>query len=271
MGRYRTPGGERLRGLRNYYGQTQLNVELAANLGIGYLQRLETGKVQQPEQDTLERILTALDAQYSERREILEMFGYTVSTPIPSQTAIQWAVAACQEELESAVFPAYLLDCAHRLLTWNALVPKLFELPNICSQAQTEPISMLKVVFDPTYKFSTSIRNHDAFFQAQIRALRYEKQRFHQEAWYNDLIEDMRQIATFEAYWNKPITTATLFPARPLTLLQLAIGDGHILQFRLISEPFVQDRRFRIIYYLPADAQTIESCLGWTSHSQEGI
>jgi transcriptional regulator with XRE-family HTH domain len=48
-----TPGGKRLRALRNDYGKTQLAVELDANLGTGYLQRLETGKVQQPERDTL--------------------------------------------------------------------------------------------------------------------------------------------------------------------------------------------------------------------------
>jgi len=253
-----TPGGKRLRALRNDYGKTQLAVELDANLGTGYLQRLETGKVQQPERDTLERILAALAAQYSERREVLEMFGYLVSTPVPSQAAIKWAVAACQAELDSALFPAYLLDCAHRLLTWNAFVPRLFDLPHMRQQAKTAYISMLKVVFDPAYHFSPQILNREAFFLAQIRALRYERQRFQDEAWYSDLIRDMRQCSEFETYWTKPPATPALFAARPLTLLELAAKDAGILQFRLLSEAFVQDRRFRIIYYLPADARTIQ-------------
>ena len=253
-----TPGGKRLRALRNDYGKTQLAVELDANLGTGYLQRLETGKVQQPERETLERILAALGAQYSERREVLEMFGYLVSTPIPSPAAIEWAVAACQAELDSALFPAYLLDCAHRLLTWNAFVPRLFDLQHMRHQAKTAYISMLKVVFDPAYQFSPQIINREAFFLAQIRALRYERQRFQDEAWYSDLIRDMRQCPEFETCWTNPSTTPALFAARPLTLLKLAAKDADILQFRLLSEAFVQDRRFRIIYYLPADTRTIQ-------------
>ena len=263
MSKSATPGGKRLRALRNYYGKTQLDIELDAHLGVGYLQRVETGRVQQPEQDTLERILTAMGAKYSERHEVLAMFGYLIDAPIPSSAAITWAVASCQTELDRAVFPAYLLDCAHRLLTWNASVPKLFDLHYIHNQVETDHISMLKVVFDPMYKFAPKILNQAAFFLAQIRALRYEKQRFHDEIWYDDLINDMRQCPAFEAYWAKSTVTATLFAARPLTLLELATEGAEILRFRLISETFVQDRRFRIIYYLPADARTIQHCLQW--------
>ncbi len=43
-----TPGGNRLRALREYRGRTQLDVELDASLGIGYLQRVESGKVRHP-------------------------------------------------------------------------------------------------------------------------------------------------------------------------------------------------------------------------------
>ena len=57
-----TPGENRLRMLRDTYGRTQLDIELDANLGIGYLQRVELGKVRYPERNTLERILTALNA-----------------------------------------------------------------------------------------------------------------------------------------------------------------------------------------------------------------
>ena len=55
-----TVGGNRLRALREYVGRTQLEVELEANLGLGYLQRVESGKVQRPERETIERILFSL-------------------------------------------------------------------------------------------------------------------------------------------------------------------------------------------------------------------
>jgi transcriptional regulator with XRE-family HTH domain len=259
MGESRTPGGKRLRALREFHGKTQLDVELGASLGIGYLQRLESGRVGQPEHDTLERILLALDARYTERREVLEMFGYVVDAPIPTDGEIEWAISACQAELESAVFPAYLLDCSHRLLHWNRLIPKLFE----AAQADgLRRLSMLRMVFDPAYVLTPRIVNTDAFFPAQIRALRYEMQRFHDEAWYGDLIEDMLGCLEFEKHWHQEHQETVHIPARPLTPLVLASHEGP-LGFRLISEPFVQDHRFRVIFYLPADANTTRQCMRW--------
>src|ERR1041384_7807865 len=121
-----TPGGKRLRALREAADKTQLDVELDANLGTGYLQRVESGKVQRPERETLERILAALGARYTQRRDILELFGYIVDAPLPHEDEIKWAVDLCQQKLDLAVFPAYLLDCAHRLLVWNAMFPRLY-------------------------------------------------------------------------------------------------------------------------------------------------
>ena len=67
-------GGKRLKSLREAYGKTQLVVELDASLGTGYLQRIESGRVQQPERETLERILDALCVRYSERCEVMNLF-----------------------------------------------------------------------------------------------------------------------------------------------------------------------------------------------------
>jgi transcriptional regulator with XRE-family HTH domain len=257
-------GGKRLRALREYRGKTQLEVELDASLGIGYLQRLESGRVKLPERDTLDRILLALNAHYTERREVLELFGYIVDAPIPGEEEVQWAVAACQAELNSAAFPAYLLDCAHRLLCWNTFVPRLLDTPFITgSRIEGHHVSMLKMVFDPFYEMTSKISNSDVFFPAQIRALRYEMQRFQDEAWYGSLIEDMLQCSAFERHWIKEGSEQIHIPARPLTPLEIWLEDRGPLRFRLISEPFVQDHRFRVIYYLPADHNTIKQCLDW--------
>jgi transcriptional regulator with XRE-family HTH domain len=259
-----TPGGKRLRALRESRHKTQLAVELDASLGIGYLQRLELGRVQQPEHDTLGRILSALNAPYTERREILQLFGYVVDAPIPIEEEIDWAISVCQAELDRAVFPAYLLDCSHRLLYWNRLVPKLFDIPSPSSPSdELCRLSMLKVVFDPEFYLTPRIKNTEAFFPAQIRALRYERQRFHDELWYETLIEEMLHCPGFERHWEQERREAVHIPARPLTPLELQVKD-QTLCFRLISEPFVQDHRFRVIFYLPADTNSTQQCLNWS-------
>jgi transcriptional regulator with XRE-family HTH domain len=267
MKRPGAPGGNRLKALREFYGRTQLDIELDASLGIGYLQRVESGKVQQPERETLERILAAMGARYTERRDVLELFGYIVDAPIPNDADIKWAVSVCQSEIDSAVFPVYLLDCAHRLLTWNSLVPQIFKGYPL-KAGEIPYISMPRLIFDPAYHITPTIMNPEVFFLAQIRALRYEMQWFHDEAWYGEFIEDMLHCGEFKRYWEKWGTAQTHIPARPLTPLKLNLKEEGLLQFRLISEPFAQDRRFRVIYYLPADADTMQQCLAWF-HSED--
>jgi transcriptional regulator with XRE-family HTH domain len=262
-----SPGGNRLKALREYVGRTQLDVELDANLGMGYLQRVESGKVRHPERDTLERILAALGARYTERRDILELFGYVVDAPLPDDTEIGWAIDACRNDLDSAIFPAYLLDCSHRLLAWNALVPKLFGFTNAADTiyrvpTATKHFSMLRVIFDEAYGITPLIANPDVFFPAQIRALRYERSPFQNEAWSAAVLDDLLTCATFAHYWtqaeSEPIHPVA---ARPLAPFEINLPDAGLLQFRLVSEPFASDRRFRVLYYLPADPATMGWCL----------
>lgn len=265
-----TPGGHRLRALRHARGRTQLDVEFEASLGLGYLQRLESGKVQHPERETLDRILTALGARYTERRDVLEVFGYVVDAPVPNADDITWAVNACHADLDSAVFPAYLLDCSHRLLRWNRILPNLFtEVPLQQSLAGNYYLSMIRILFDPVLGFANHVGNPDDFFPAQLRALRFEKLLFPDEPWYDRLIEDMQQCALFAHYWTQAESQLTSqVAARPLKLLEFQSDEGEIWQFRVMSEPFAQDRRFRVIYLLPAEPRTMEQCLSWSHHSK---
>jgi transcriptional regulator with XRE-family HTH domain len=257
-----TPGGHRMRTLRERVGKTQLDVELDAMLGSGYLQRVESGKVAQPERDTLERILTALSARYTDRREVLEMFGYWVDAPRPTDADIRWAIGVCQAELNSAMFPAYLLDCAHRLLVWNNMFPKLFRIKSPLHN--DERVSMMRVLFDPAYGVTPMIANPDIFFPASIRALRSEIQLFSGEAWYEALITDMRTVSTFEKYWQQANGISGYHIAgRPLTPLTVKLPEVGLVNFRIMAEPFIQDRRFRIIYCLPADIPTMQVTVAW--------
>ena len=182
-----TPGGAKLRALREGARRTQLWVEIEAGLGTGYLQRLESGRVVQPEHATLERILTALEARYSERREVLELFGYMVVTPLPSEEEIAWACAVCQRELHEVPFPAYVLDCTHRLLLWNHSVSRLFgKAPDDPTLGGLARQSLLAAWFDTGSPLAPLVAEPDTFLPAIIRALRYEMQQFRTETWHTE-------------------------------------------------------------------------------------
>ncbi len=257
-----TPGGARLRALREQAGRTQLWVELEAELGTGYLQRVESGRVAQPERATVDGVLAALGARYGERREVLELFGYTVPTPLPTEDDVTWAIEVSHRELHDVAFPAYALDCAHRLIAWNRFVPPLFGInsrdPTLGGLARR---SLLAPWFDPASPLTRALAEPDAFLPALVRALRYEMQQFGGEPWYSELLARLRELPRFRHAWSRveeepPPASA----ARALVPVRLVVPGAGRLQFRLSSERFTQDARFRMIYYFPADPATMRWC-----------
>jgi transcriptional regulator with XRE-family HTH domain len=262
----RTPGGARLRALREVAGRVQLWVEIEAELGTGYLQRLESGRVVQPERATLERILRALDARYSERREVLESFGYTVATPPPNDEEVAWAIDLSRQEIEEVPFPAYVLDCAHRIIGWNRSTPHLF---GADSADQTlgglARHSLLMAWFDPASPIASLVAEPEAFLPALVRAMRYEMEQFRTEDWAAALIARLHELPRFREAWAAaPEEPKVATAGRSLMLVKLAHPKAGPLQFRLSSERFVRDARFRIVYLFPADPATLRACASWS-------
>lgn len=250
-----TVGGKMLRALREAHSKTQLDIELNANLGIGYLQRLELGKVKQPERETLLRIVDVIGAAFVEKRRVLHSFGYVMPITIPDESEILWASQSFFAQSYQAI-PAYLLDYAHRLLAWNVLVLKFFG--HLSANSKYE--SMPQMMIDPASAIYPSILNRDEFFPTQMQILCYERTRCGETKTFVNLLNAMRCYETFEKYWTTSLTNYAHI--RPIAHLKLDTAYG-VLEFRLMSQPFVDDPRFRVIYFMPANAGTMHLCDEW--------
>jgi hypothetical protein len=251
--------------LREQSGHTQLWVEAEAELGTGYLQRLESGRVLQPELPTLDRILGALAISYRERKELLELFGYTVPVLLPEPAEIDQARAISRRELTEVPFPAYVLDCAVRLIAWNEFFPRLFglksgePLPSVLTRD-----TFLAAWFDPGSPLAPLIANPDEVRHALITALRYEIRQTGPAPWQSEFLERMRRLPAFREIWETLEQTAPpVSAARALVPLRFNVTGAGRLEFRLSAEPFLRDSRFRIIYYFPADPATMQQCADW--------
>jgi transcriptional regulator with XRE-family HTH domain len=251
-------GGSRLRELRLASGRSQLWVEAEADLGTGYLQRLESGRVAQPERVTVERVLDALGAPYSQRREVLGLFGYTSAARLPSEADLAWARATARRELQAFPFPAYVLDCAHRLVDWNTGVPRVFGMTEAGLRARLAGRSLLAAWFDPLSRLRSLLVEPGVFLPALIRALRYEMQTFQDAPWYADVLDALFELPTFRQFWQVvERETPPAGAARALVPLRLRVAGAGLLQFRLSAETFTRDARFRLVYYFPADPPTM--------------
>jgi transcriptional regulator with XRE-family HTH domain len=263
-------GGRLLRQLREQAGQTQLWVELEAELGMGYLQRVESGKVKHPLRQTLERILGALHACYTERQQILELYGYTVSIPKPDESEIRWAMQVSQAELDAVLFPAYVLDCTHQLIAWNHQAQWLLtNSPESGKMLVLNRISLIRIWFDTRYGIQPRVRNPDEFFAAMIRALHHETQLYAAETWYQALMTQLfTDLPLVRTYWDN-LLRHPLYPSAGRSVVPLHLQDtrGVTLQFRLSAERFTRDTRFRIIYFFPADIPTMQQCTRWAAQN----
>lgn len=250
-------GGAKLRALRNACGLTQLAVELEASLGTGYLQRVESGRVQQPERETLERILDALAATFAQRRDVLETFGYAITITPPLHQDIAWAIQQAEPMLHKVSFPAYLLTCTHHLLVWNAAAEALFRQVGIPNLANFQSAPIFHLFFQG---IRPSIHNPAEFLTAVVQALRHEISKFQHEAWCISLIESLLQdLPLFKTHWELTASNPpSVVAARPLVPLEIAPIIGGKLKFRITAEPLTADPRFRVVYYLPADVTTLQ-------------
>ncbi|CAA9573992.1 MAG: hypothetical protein AVDCRST_MAG18-2323 [uncultured Thermomicrobiales bacterium] len=268
-----TPGGVTLRALRESRRRSQLWVEAEAELGTGYLQRLESGRVVQPGSATLERILVALGARYDERREILARFGYAATTPLPTADDLAQARAECQHELDAVAFPAYVLDCAHRLVAWNRSFPRLLGVgPGDPLLGRLAGRSLLAPWFDPASPLAPLVAEPDRLLPALIRACRFEGRRFGGEPWYAPMVLDpLLALPRFRHHWELVAREPEAAGAgRALVPLLLDLPRVGRLQFRLAAEPFGRDARFRTIYYFPADPPSMRRCADWAEQSVVG-
>jgi hypothetical protein len=254
--------------LREAAGRTQLWVEAEADLGSGYLQRIESGKVAQPGRVMLERIIMAIGARYSERREVLEQFGYSVSTPVPDAEEVAWATAFCQPELNEAPFPAYALDCTHRLLAWNQQVPRMFGSDRVDPRLERlTGCSILEAWFDPASPIFRLMIEPEVFLPALIRAFRSEMEPYRAEPWYPPLLERLLALPHFSRYWHEiEQEAAPVSSARALVPVRLNVPGVGTMQFRLSAEHLVRDARFRLIYFFPSDLPTMQRCAAWASN-----
>ncbi len=256
-----TLGGRRLRALRQAARRTQLWVELEAELGTGYLQRLESGRVLQPARQTITRILDALDARYTERREIMEAYGYLVPAQIPTDAEIEWAISLARRELDAVDFPAVVVDCAQRLIAWNDQLPRLFGVRYIAS---IERRSFLAPWFDPQTPIGATVTEPDQLLPAMIRASIFEFQDYTNEPWYPDVLAELQRIERFRHYQSVVRSEpAVATAARAIVPLRLSIPGTGQLEFHLAAEHFIRDARFRLVHYFPADLKTIGCCTAW--------
>jgi transcriptional regulator with XRE-family HTH domain len=273
----KTLGGEKLRNMRYAAGLSL--VELAARLEIehgkpidaGHINKIETGTIKKPTAETLETILTGLQASYRERRDMLEAFGYRVPMTLPTEQEIAEARKLSAHELGDATYPVLLVDYGQRLWAWNRYMPRMIGLdPDDPATNGFTGVTLLDVTFNPALGTSSLIDNPDDFLPPVIHYIKASVYPAHEEAWYQTLISTARTFPGFSALWDSlPEAVFERFVYRNIIPLKVQLPRLGVLQFRMTTADFDFDPRFHIIHFTPYGATTLHVCAEWAA--EEGV
>lgn len=268
-----TPGGLKLRFLRQRRGLTLADVEerTGERIRTPHLQKIEAGIIKRPDPETLDAILTALDARFVDRRDILEAFGYRVPHDLPTEQEIADARRLCEAELHDVTVPVYLIDDGQRLLTWNRYVPRLIGMhPDDPLLVHFRGVTLIDLAFNPAYTTNFLIANPNEFLPLWTQIIKIALQPFQDEPWYADLITNARALPNFSEIWDSVVVDPLRrVSTERITPLSITVPNVGVLAFRLASQPFMLDPRFQFISYIPFGAKTLRQCAEWAEH--EGV
>lgn len=266
-------GGQKLHALREQAHLSLVDLEAKTDFRVGtaHMQKIEVGAVKRPDPETLAVILTALNANFVDRREVLEAFGYRAPYSLPSEQEIDEARRLCGQELNDVTVPVYLIDDGQRLLAWNRYVPRLIGMhPDDPLLDHFYGVTLIDLALNPLYKTAFLIGNLDEFLPMWLRIIKTALAPFQEEPWYTELIIRAREFPGFSEIWDnisvdplRRVSTERIIP------LKVSVPNVGVLSFRLASQPFILDSRFQFISYIPFGATTLRQCAEWAV--EEGL
>lgn len=241
-------------------------VDISLRLGwkdTSRLSKIEQGRVGKPNRQTAERIINALNLDNQEKGHFLLVGGY-----LPTDEEIQKVLKTIKSKIDNWPYPAYVMDFAFRWLyanqhtLWTAKMR-----PEQIEWIMKEKPSFLSFPFYPKSQFTVVIEKGEdkdslkSFQVAQIAAFKSENDRYQNEAWYKKLIKELMVYEDFRKLWpiiDQSSYNKKLYDYEYKTMTDTYDGVKQRLHFHLFTSKVIEDPRFQLILYFPADKATEE-------------
>lgn len=243
--------------------------QLDVSLRIGWkdtsrLSKIEQGRVGKPSRETIEKIINALELTEQEKGDFLLVGGYLLT-----DKEIEKVIKEYRERLDNWPYPVYIMDFTWRLLYSNLLNLDLLNLAHFW-KAEIERIhpNALLFAFLPKDQFPVEVmKGEDAdhlypFPVAQIVSFKTETIKYSGEAWYTKLISSLYSDEAFRELWAKLDTKdyyKKLLDYEFKKVTGIYNSQKLTFNFHMQTAKIINDPRFQIVFYFPADEQTTEN------------
>lgn len=240
--------------------------QLEVSLRIGWkdttrLSKIEQGRVSKPTRETIEKVIKALELNEQEKGEFLLVGGY-----LPANWEIKKVLKEIGPKVDNWPYPAYMMDFSWRLIYSNDLNLLIFNLPlSIKKDIDKGRPSVLIYPFLPKEQFPAEVEKGEdenslkSFQIAQIAAFKTETHQYQDETWYKKLIQYMMQFEEFRKLWPKIDQKdyhKKLLDYEYKRITSTYFGKKMSIEFHILTAKVINDPRFQIVLYFPANKLT---------------
>ncbi|HYI25718.1 MAG TPA: helix-turn-helix transcriptional regulator [Thermomicrobiales bacterium] len=263
-----------LRALRETSGLSQLELALRlSDAGIrvdqAHIHRIESGAIKRPTAPTLDAILTVgLNVPYRVRIDVLAAFGYQLRWELPTDEDIEFERRYNADALNHTIWPAYMVDHAHRIWGWNRLFPRLVgNSADDPGNAGYVGLTVLDILFNPAVGTNRQIANAKSFGPVAVAWFKVMTKPYRQESWFHDLITRAKTWPGFFEIWDQiPEGPQALLVEPPVIPVEIHVpGLAAHLRFRAIQVAMPFDPRFAILHMVPLNVETQAICAAWAA------
>ena len=182
--------------------------------------------------------------------------------PLPNEKEIEWAREYWKKFFGDIPYPAYLIDFGQRLLDWNKFAPRLLGMKYNDPRLQAfQGIT----IFDLTFTLANGlvgIVNREGYLKNLIHIIKSEFHPYQDELWYPGLIGQVKEkYPEFQKIWDE--LPESVHPPSTGNIITLHVSSDNIFKFQLIATDFIDDKRFRVVQWLPIDDKTMQICSLW--------
>lgn len=243
---------------------TQEDLAVAIGSDKAHVNRLEKGK-QLPTEQTLEKICTALELSWEEKRWLITKAGYYAMPPAPEEEEINHAIGLIDSHIVKYPHPAILLDQEAMIWDINDLEAYTFygyenrdEFLGDC-----RGLRIIELLMTPLFSnwFEKIIENYDQYLRRQIMRFMMLYMRFQNNEEYQNIKKRIMEIDEMRRVWQD--------------ITEHSIGDNDLLfvdhQILKVNHPDIGhyevqvwhsemafDERFSLIQHIPNDVETMQ-------------
>lgn len=219
--------------------------------------RIEQGVVKRPKKSTILKLIKALKLEDEEKNTLLVEGGYQ-----PDNNEIAELLVKLSPVIEKWKYPANVYDFSWRFLGSNKICSNLYGDNSFKPLVDnTKYTNILKINFDPDFylsNFYMQCNKENKFLSNNILQFLRENAKHKETRWYKDLMKDLMQYEAFRTLYKDigNIEEIGLTQGYSIETMYPFNNPNQKLTFYLFNQFLIDDPRFAIEYFVPANDQT---------------